>query len=595
MKAWFSKLKIKYKIVIAIYLVSIPIIFIVSVFLYIRSSQEVESRMSDVYHNVVTTLDRNINYLQAGVVDLATYVCVNDDILSVLYAAPESPLAKYPLVWEKHTPVNFVGDMVSAKGFIKTLILYTENTIRPFYLSRDRSVHDLDIKHVHNSEVYKRSYSAKGDYVWTPISKQQTELFIKNTSDKIVVSRVIFNRSKDKQIGFLAIGIDSNRYIQLCEDSLQHKNEGIVIYNNGEELTRVGAMPNKVIEYIQSMNLKDKNQRYFRYEDYYIFQSQTSDTGNQIFYTVPKENWSEQIRNTLLLPYVFVGVMFIGLFPLSILASTVITKPLQRLYHAMMIFKKGDFEQHVAVSAYDEIGEVTDCFNRMVKDIKELVDTNYVMVLKEKESELNALQAQINPHFLYNTLDSLYWQAFSTGNDKLAEDIFSLSKLFRLVLSQGNAVVPIEQEKELIFYYLQIQKMRFNKKLNYNIDIEEGILQYKIPKLILQPFVENAIVHGLECTEKTGMIEVTGRQKKDTIEFEIKDNGVGMTDQQLKAILVHEDAKEYSCQRIGRFAIRNVKERLDLKYRDRYKLEIQSRLGHGTKIKITIPLNMDEV
>lgn len=159
-------------------------------------------------------------------------------------------------------------------------------------------------------------------------------------------------------------------------------------------------------------------------------------------------------------------------------------------------------------------------------------------------------------------------------------------------MSQGNETVPIEQEKELIFYYLQIQKMRFKKKLNFKIDIAEEILHYKIPKLILQPFVENAVVHGLECIQKIGMIEITGVLSGEEIIFEIKDNGAGMTDERLNGIFVQEDAREYSCQRIGRFAIRNVKERLNLKYQGNYTLEIESKVGWGTNIKIVIPLNM---
>jgi two-component system sensor histidine kinase YesM len=226
----------------------------------------------------------------------------------------------------------------------------------------------------------------------------------------------------------------------------------------------------------------------------------------------------------------------------------------------------------------------------MVKDIKELIDSNYVMVLRERQSELDALQAQINPHFLYNTLDSLYWQALNAGSEKLAEDIFSLSQLFRLVLNKGRGMIPVSQEKELIFHYLQIQKMRFEKKLNYSIEMDEEILSYEIPKLILQPFVENAIVHGLECTDRMGMIEIKGYLEEDHIIFQVSDNGVGMTKEQLNELMEEEETKEYSSQRIGRYAIKNVRERLDLKYHGEFKLLIQSEVGRGTTIMIQIPV-----
>ena len=134
----------------------------------------------------------------------------------------------------------------------------------------------------------------------------------------------------------------------------------------------------------------------------------------------------------------------------------------------------------------------------MVEDIRTLIDENYVITLREKESELAALQAQINPHFLYNTLNSLYWKAMEEGNGEIAESILALSQLFRLVLNQRKKEVTAGQEIELISRYLQIQKVRFSKRLHYEIVMEESVKKAIIPKLIIQPFEENAIVHGFE-------------------------------------------------------------------------------------------------
>ena len=252
-------------------------------------------------------------------------------------------------------------------------------------------------------------------------------------------------------------------------------------------------------------------------------------------------------------------------------------------------FQKGDFTKQVEVISFDEIGEVTACFNQMVMSIKELIDNKYVMELQEKESELIALQAQINPHFLYNTLDSLYWRIQSDGNEELAEDILALSQLFRLVLGQGKGIIPVHMEKDLIANYLHIQKMRFGRRLNYEISIDEEIMEASIPKLILQPFVENAIVHGFENTEFGGSLLVTGKRKGDNLIFTVEDNGVGMSDEQIEAIWNVEDSKKYSGQRIGRYAIKNVKERLALKYQSNFKLTIESIIGKGTTVTIMIP------
>lgn len=205
------------------------------------------------------------------------------------------------------------------------------------------------------------------------------------------------------------------------------------------------------------------------------------------------------------------------------------------------------------------------------------------------EAEIRALQAQINPHFLYNTLDALYWRATNEGNDEIAEDILSLSQLFRHVLGQGNAQTDIGNEKELLEEYLHIQKMRFSDHLDYEIHMEEAILSHMIPKLILQPFVENAVVHGFERDGGDCLIRVDGKREGEWIVFTVEDNGVGMSEEQLQDIWEVPDAKRYAGQRIGRYAIRNVKERLELLYGDGCTLRIESAVGRGTCVTIRIP------
>jgi two-component system sensor histidine kinase YesM len=135
--------------------------------------------------------------------------------------------------------------------------------------------------------------------------------------------------------------------------------------------------------------------------------------------------------------------------------------------------------------------------------------------------------------------------------------------------------------------------MRFERKLTFTIDMEESILDYKIPKLIIQPFVENAIVHGLERTGEKGFIEVKGRLKDGFINIEVKDNGVGMTKEQLKEVFEENETKEYSSQRIGRYAIKNIKERLNLKYHNDFKLYLDSEVGYGTTVTIVIPASYE--
>jgi two-component system, sensor histidine kinase YesM len=562
--------------------------------MYLKDYKSTVHDMDTYYENLTSTVEENIDYLQADLLDLSTYLSINNDIRYILNTKIEDLGVNQSLIWEKSTPTDFVRDMISIKSYIKTLILYTENGIQPFYLSMDNSVLNRDIKVVHNMDIYKTAVNANGDHVWSRINKSDKGIFLNNRSDKIMISRVIFDWSKKNKIGFLVMGIDADKYEQICKNALQKENEGMIICNKmGQELVHVGKIDEKVSDYLGSnefrSSLPGSMSNHFEYQDNFVFYSWSETNSNVIYYILPKANWLSRIQNAKILPIAFGCAMLIALWPLSMLASYIISKPLNRLYRSMVKFKAGDFKQQVEVTDYDEIGEVIDCFNQMVKEIKELIDTNYVMVLRERQSELDALQAQINPHFLYNTLDSLYWQAINAKSDKLAEDIFSLSQLFRLVLNQGHSMIPIVREKELIYHYLQIQKMRFEKKLNYTIDMDESILSYSIPKLILQPFVENAIVHGLECTGEKGFIEITGHLDDGYIVFQVKDNGVGMSKEQLEKVFEEAETKEYSSQRIGWYAIKNVKERLTIKYREEFSLLIESKVGGGTTVTVRIP------
>lgn len=594
----FSRLKIKYKIILSMYIIIVPILLAVGSYMYIKNYNETVINMTNVYENLTQTVEENINYLQADLLDLSTYITINSDIRLILSVKNKNYYENQPLIWEQSTPTDFVKDMISIKSHIRSLILFPENEVQPFYISQDNSVFNRELSEVRKMEIYQSSLAAKGDQVWTRVNKKDVGLFIQNTSDKIIISREIFDWAKKKKIGFLCIGIDAVKYEQICENALQKANEGIIVCNqSGEELVRVGKIDETVAYYMKKdefrRNVTNGLKNHFEYNNYFVFYIKAQTNDNMIYYMLPKSNWSSRITNVKVLTVAFGSTLLLGLWPLLMLASTIISKPLSRLYQSMVKFKAGDFEQQIEVVGYDEIGEVTACFNQMVKDIKELIDTNYVMVLRERQSELDALQAQINPHFLYNALDSLYWQALNANSEKLAEDIYSLSQLFRLVLSQGQGMIPIAREKELIYHYLQIQKMRFEKKLNFSIDIEETILDYMIPKLIIQPFVENAIVHGLECTDEKGFIEITGRLEEGYIVLEVKDNGIGMSKEQIKEVFEENETKEYASQRIGRYAIKNIKERLTLKYRDDFKLQIKSQEGIGTTVIIIIPASYE--
>jgi len=309
---------------------------------------------------------------------------------------------------------------------------------------------------------------------------------------------------------------------------------------------------------------------------------------------VPQVNLFDMVWAIAYVPLALLMGVLLGLLPVLILVSNIVSRPLRKVCDAMGKFRKGDFEQHLEVKTEDEVGEVSTCFNVMARDIKELIDKNYVMALKERESELATLQAQITPHFLYNTLDSLYWQANSAGNEEIAENIYALSQLFRLVLGKGQDEVRVESEMELVMRYMEIQKMRFSKRLEFEIFLDEEIREKLIPKLLLQPFVENAVIHGSGNSERICHITVTAKQHGNYLRFCVTDTGIGMTREQIQSVWEEKQDLKAENTRIGRYAIYNVRERLQLKYKDDFVLQIESQVGVGTEVLLEIPIRPKE-
>lgn len=600
LKYWIKKLSIRKKLIFYSYVIITPILMLISSLLFVKNYKATIQSDNDSNLQSTQNLSDSIEVLQKGIIEFGTYICINTDISQILTTDEPASLNKDSLLWLHRAPMRIIQDMMALNGQIKTIAIYPENGVKPYLRCMDATSYLGDISQVRNTEIYKQAVDKRGKIIWRKVTKTDQNTYEANRTDKIVMYREIYDLAKRNKLGYLVIGASANKFADLCQNSLGTDREAIVVVSEeGSVLEKCGALHKNILSQLLKacvVNANSANQAGFvSYADYKIFYCRDEDTGTIIFRMVPKEGIRRQLFAIAFTPAMLLLGFLVGLLPILIFVSNIISKPLNKLCIAMEKFKNGDFNQKVEVNTLDEVGEAAACFNQMVDDIKTLIDNNYVMALREKESELNALQAQINPHFLYNTLDSLYWRATDADNPEIAEDILALSQLFRLVLGQGKGMVTVRNERELIDRYLHIQKMRFEKRLDYEIAMDEGILDAYIPKLILQPFVENAIVHGFEKAGERCLLSVLGRKKGDKIIFCIKDTGVGMSKEQVKAIWNVDDSERYASQRIGRYAIKNVRERLDLKYHDDFKLLIHSEVGIGTTIIIEIPYDHKEM
>lgn len=280
------------------------------------------------------------------------------------------------------------------------------------------------------------------------------------------------------------------------------------------------------------------------------------------------------------------GLIILALFFSKIIARN-ITYPIQSLRDSMKKVQAGEFPTtDLEVSSENEIGSLTESFNVMTHRIEELMAQNIHEQEQKRKSELKALQSQINPHFLYNTLDSIIWMAEGKKNEEVVLMTASLARLLRQSISNEDELVSVGQETEYARSYLTIQKMRYKDKLEFQIDISPAISGVKIIKLVLQPIIENAIYHGLKYKDSKGFLVVRGYQDGEKAVIEVEDNGVGMDEATLSHIF-EKHKVNYHSNGVG---VYNVQKRLKLYYGEEYGIVYKSRKNEGTRAVITIPM-----
>ena len=248
---------------------------------------------------------------------------------------------------------------------------------------------------------------------------------------------------------------------------------------------------------------------------------------------------------------------------------------------------EGDFSARAIVETQDEVAVLADSVNSMTESLEGLVSKIKEDERKMRKADLRLLQEQINPHFLYNTLDTIVWLIEGNASDKAVQVVMSLSEFFRLVLSKGKEYITIQEEELHIRSYLEIQHVRYRDILDYEIRIDPGLYGYQILKLTLQPLVENSLYHGIKYKRAKGNILVTGKLCGKEVHLTVEDDGVGMEETELRKL--RGEIKKPCKDTEKGFGLANVNERIRMNYGAEYGMEIYSEKGRGTRVEIVIP------
>lgn len=585
---------IQTRLILAFLVLSIIPLTVTSVLSYYKSSEAIKSKISLSTKETLIHVKKNIQ------TQMERYKSISDDII---VSPTVQQLEGYDqMTQERQNEIDICIDhdvltrKIGTLKSIKDVVIITNNNKKiivgdPYDAERNSFIESM--KEPANQKT--------GQPMWLITN-------YKNQTNNIVLYRAIKNMDTANIIGYSVITLNErffsdilkedaltvNGTYKVFSDTFIVDSEGKIISNNNvKDIGKPYKSPT-LIQNIRSLGNRtlESFQLNVDHMDSLVSFLKIDDIDWYIVNIIPlsylnKE--TESIRNF----NIILGIAFILIaILLSYTISKSISFPLQKILAAMKETKNGNLSVRVDDEGRDEIGMLGEGYNDMVSNIKELIDKVYVLQIKEREAELNALQAQMNPHFLYNTLDTIYWKSLGSGENEIGDMVFSLSRLFRLSLNRGKEITTVANEKELIEHYLMLQKIRFKEKLNYEIYLNENILSLTIPKLIIQPFVENAIIHGIEESGTAGTVKISGIMDDRFIYFTIEDNGIGMSQEAIDSLLKTQDesSADDPSKVPGGYAINNTNDRLRLIFNGNYALNFYSELGKGTRVEIKIPV-----
>lgn len=361
--------------------------------------------------------------------------------------------------------------------------------------------------------------------------------------------------------------------------------DGEIIYHPKAQLIDSGIVKENNRE---SAGLKDGNyEEVFDGEKRIVSVKTVGYTGWKIVGVTPLDGMSlNNIKTKLLMVFIIAFVLFI-LSIINSYISTRITDPIKELEKAVNEIEQGNLEVEVRSAGSYEIQHLGTSIQSMARRIRKLMNDIVAEHESKRRSEFDTLQSQINPHFLYNTLDIIVWMIENEKQSEAVKVVTALARFFRISLSKGKSIIPVKDELEHVRNYLMIQHMRYKNKFTYDIEADEDVLELASLKLMLQPLVENAIYHGMEFMDGDGEILVRAWRREDDLYMSVSDNGLGMTQEQVERLFRASD--HTSSGRGSGIGVKNVNERIKLYFGTGYGLEILSEPDEGTTVTAHLP------
>lgn len=487
---------------------------------------------------------------------------------------------------------NFMFNIYTLKPDITNIVLLSENGM---LITEGIRKYSLFNQNPWEYKWYTEAASSQGKSMIFKNIANEDPLGQISDEPAISVARVITDNTNNDVLGCIRIDVASNKVQKIIESvGMTASMEILVIAEDysvifdPENVIGQASIPRFAEAFEKILSMDSGSLRSSLGDGIRTIVFDNSEyTGWSTIGIISEEKLLQETREIRNLSFIILAVTIVIIIVLCVFIALGITKPLKKLSKSMSLVSSGNFDIKVDFEYKDEIGDIGRSFDKMTRKIKELVQREYVQEIKRQEVELKALMAQINPHFLYNTLEALRMKAVVNKDADVAEMIKKFSKFLRMNIIGAKDIVEIQEELNHVGYYIDIMNMRYNNRFELIIDLDDDIINSLVLKLTLQPLIENSIFHGFELKEGGCVIIIRGKKLGNDVLIEVIDNGVGMEEETLNEIRTALDTATVS-DKVG-IGIVNVHKRLMYFFGKSYGIDISSTLQKGTRIEIRIP------
>lgn len=558
---WVNGIKLRYKLAIIYSLfcfLPVMLLFWLS-FLQMRSiiGDKEKMNLQSYLQQSVSSMDRTLD----GYNSLSDYIAFDRTLAEVFSMEYGTPYEQYEQLTQKVDPI--LRSSSYFHGGMQRITIYTDNGM----VKHDTTV--APVSEIEETDWYQKTLEHPG-INWF-VNYQEKTLFS--------ARKLAFSGAREG-VNILYMDVDYQKLFTPYAETLISEcglyitdQEGKLVF---EESRFSGKNQNYDLTYSEFLEQRDRGST-----DYTILCEQSNTTGWTVWLYQPVGLAGEAMRPIVVMAGVTILICIFAAVLAYFITSGMVSGRIERLTRLMQEVQEGSMDMQVGSDERDEIGMLYRGFGSMMKRIRMLINEVYLGKITQKEAELKALQAQINPHFLYNTLSLINWKALAAGEEDISRMTLAMSTFYRTALNRGKNVLQVEAELSNTRAYLEIQSMLHDENFDYEIEAQPEILQCESLNLILQPLVENAIHHGIEeKTDGRGKISVRGWKEENCVWFMVEDNGVGMEQEVADKILTME-SKGYG--------VRNVDERIRLCYGEKYAMKVESVVGKGTKMTIHFP------